>query len=156
MSGDTLSSNTAEGGNGVASIFVGGDGGNGLGGGIYNGSNLVSALSNLTLSANTAQGGSGGVSGVGGTGGNGLGGAIYVGYGSIELDTAAVSFNLAQGGQRAYSQFGVGSGEGGGLYITPERPFRLQALLFRPMSRRAAPHLAARVRVGGSTLNPPY
>ncbi len=116
MSGDTLSSNTAQGGNGGAGVNLG-NGGNGLGGGIYQptSTKLVSVLTNTTLSSNIAQGGSAS----GGVGGNGLGGGIY----QSTLDTQLVSVltnttlssNIAQGGS-ASGGLG-GNGLGGAIYV---------------------------------------
>jgi hypothetical protein len=93
----TLSSNTAQGGDGGDGLFVhvsknsridgggkipSGNGGAGLGGGLYAAGGMVT-LANTSVLSNKAQGGAAG-QGIGGVAGQGYGGGLY-----IEADTAA-------------------------------------------------------------------
>jgi hypothetical protein len=89
----------------------------GLGGGIYNQSNLV--LSACILSGNSARGGGG--TGSGDAGGPGFGGSVY-NAGALSLINCMFSGNIAQGGGGGFTflsaDFGGtgGVGSGGGIY----------------------------------------
>jgi hypothetical protein len=104
---------------------VGGAGGNGFGGGLYEAGGTVN-VSNATISGNTAAGGSGGgsLAGVssGGAGGNGSGGGLYVAGGTLTLsNVTTVASNQALGGAGASSGTGIndngGQGSGGGISV---------------------------------------
>ncbi|HEY7310781.1 MAG TPA: choice-of-anchor Q domain-containing protein [Gemmataceae bacterium] len=136
LSGDTLTGDTAQGGNGgngggggVKSSVIrhGGAGGSGSGGGLYVAAGNVS-LSGDTLSSNTARGGTGGTGGtsgnVSGNGGNAFGGGLYVQAGTVSLNSDTLSTNNADGGNGGVGGIGLfggnggngGSAFGGGLY----------------------------------------
>src|SRR5262249_46473719 len=112
VSGSTLAHNRAQ----------GGDGGNSLGGGLYNGA-ASSHPSNLdvptrlrversAVTHNKAQGGPGRTGGS--SAGPGLGGGLWSGGAACVLDTV-ISHNHALGGDGADGSDG-GNGFGGGLY----------------------------------------
>jgi hypothetical protein len=136
LQGCTIQNNQAVGQAGFDGYFnPGGNGGNGLGGGLYVAGGTAT-LNNVTLYSNTAQGGDGGNGGPtfterrqkngtpGGNGGNGLGGGLYVAGATVTLTTTTVAHNTALGGNGGSGAYGAGSGnpglgEGGGLYIDP-------------------------------------
>jgi hypothetical protein len=115
----TIQNNQALGGNAFGDGNPG-DGGWGLGGGVFIAGGTA-ALDNVTLYSNTAQGGNGAsvngrnryFSGKGG-GGDGLGGGLYAAGGSVSLNSTTVDHNTARGGT---GQGGDGVGQGGGLYL---------------------------------------
>jgi hypothetical protein len=137
--GTNLQNNQAVGGDGGQGYFhVGliggvkiiraGNGGDGLGGGLFlNGGSAM--LSDVTVASNVARGGAGGnfpFSNTGfvflyqGNGGNGFGGGIYASGDTMALLQTTATGNTAQGGAAgSYKTYhGVdGLGEGGGLYI---------------------------------------
>ena len=114
---------------------TGGDGTDGLGGGIYNAGNLT--LDRTSVSNHSAVGGAGGQGGMnrqldpsllggqGGAAGRGAGGGIY-NAGSLLLNRSTLSGNSATGGQggnggAAWGDHGGtggggGNGQGGGIY----------------------------------------
>jgi hypothetical protein len=115
VSGSTLDHNRAQGGDGGTAV----DGGNGRGGGLYNGpasthpSNFgaptVLTVEESIITHNKAEGG---VAGAGGSSaGDGLGGGLWNGSIASILDTA-ISHNHALGGDGAHG----GDGYGGGVY----------------------------------------
>ncbi len=143
MTGVTIKSNYAIGGNGPNGANAdspwsnGQPGGNGQaasGGGIY--SSGSTDLSNSTISGNTARGGAGGnggnydppgqgSGGAGGPGGAGSGGGLYAAS-HVNMSTSTVSGNIATGGAGGsagasfhFASDGAsgGNGEGGGLFI---------------------------------------
>ena len=78
LSGVTLASNTAQGGNGWdGGKDPGTDGGNAFGGGLYAAGGTVTLL-NCAVTGNTAKGGTGGRGKPNGAAGVGLGGGIYI------------------------------------------------------------------------------
>jgi hypothetical protein len=139
LSKDTLSSNTAQGGDGGFGGFGliansnattgnslgggGGSGGDAFGGGLDL-ANGIPALSNVTINGNTAHGGSGGKGGGGaifivlveggpgngGSGGTGSGGGVYMAEGSFTLSNETLNGNTAQGGTGGAGGFGLYSG----------------------------------------------
>jgi hypothetical protein len=130
----SLSSNTAQGGQGATvGSGGGGTGGTGSGGALEVSGGTVS-LTSVTLSSNTAQGGSGGdgeveggtwgsTVGGGGNGGGAFGGALQVSGGTVTLTSVALSSNMAHGGNAGSVtgttdlDGGGGSGYGGGLEV---------------------------------------
>ena len=118
ISGTTLAHNRAQGGDGGTA----GDGGDGFGGGIYNGAasthpSNFGAPTALTVEGsavadNTAQGGAAGPGGR--SAGDGLGGGLWNAGTAFVVDTA-VSHNHALGGDGADGSDG-GNGYGGGFY----------------------------------------
>jgi hypothetical protein len=119
----TLSSNTAEGGQGGGNGPINTEGGNG--GNAYGGSLDVAAgtvtLTGATVNNNQTLGGLGGVpspgNGVGGNGGNAYGGALYVASGTVTLSSDFVETNQALGGNATGGAFNSGNGYGGGLSV---------------------------------------
>jgi hypothetical protein len=134
LSNDTLSSNTAvggNGGNGGAGASGGYDGGSGGKGGAGSGGGLDVAggtvtLNNDTLSSNNANGGIGGIGGIGGhpetgspigigggggNGGAGSGGGLDVAGGTVKLNNDTLSSNNVTGGKG-------GAGGSGGIFGT--------------------------------------
>ena len=101
--GGTASSNAGFGG-GQSSLYQGpDDGGDGMGGAIFNCNGTVN-LTNCTLAANSA---------VGGNGGSGYGGAIFSLNGSVTLTNDTISGNTAaQGGAGIFAYSGTASGAG--------------------------------------------
>jgi uncharacterized repeat protein (TIGR01451 family) len=139
LTNDTLSGDTAQGGNAgnfglqernFGQAAGGLDGGAGSGGGVYVAAGTV-ALTNDTLSSNNASGGKGGngeggpTGGTGGTGGAGSGGGTYVATGSVTMTNDTLSSNNASGGNGGNGGGGArggtggtgGAGSGGGTYV---------------------------------------
>jgi hypothetical protein len=138
--GTTLQSNKAIGGQGGSARFSG-DGGNGLGGGLYVAGGSVNASgtgneSGAIFSGNEALGGAGGGSTPSdnpGRGGNGSGGGLYVAGGSVSaIGTSSESAALFSGNEALGGAGGIGyirgtsfsyqfpwggNGSGGGLYV---------------------------------------
>ncbi len=135
----TIDHNEAIGGIGSANpVGQGGDGGQGLGGGLYSETDLK--IVNSTVANNTAQGGAGGpgapgatVSGQtskapaafgGGNGGNGEGGGIYATSGTLTTVNTTIAYNTAAGGAGGgiilitapIILAGNGLGQGGGVW----------------------------------------
>jgi hypothetical protein len=116
-------SNSVVGGMGGSATSGGaGDGGKGLGGGVYNaGGNLF--LNQCVFNGNTSVGGQGGsaTTGYAGYAGNGLGGAVCTISGTNVLTACSLMDGLAMGGQGGVVTGGGspgigGQGYGGGLY----------------------------------------
>lgn len=99
----TVDHNLAQGGPGG----LGGNGGGAGGGGLRSESEGVLTVINTTVAHNHAQGGTGSA---GGTGGDGVGGGCAIWYGSLSLQGATVTQNLALGGGPG------GQGIGGGVF----------------------------------------
>ena len=140
LNGVTVQGNAAVGGDGIS--FGGltpnaGDGGDGLGGGLYVAGGTLTMTSS-SLSANKALGGNGGngvnpygaisyYGGPGGNGGNGAGGAVYVVAGTVNMTSDSLSANTAQGGLGGNGTDGInyspynggngGTGLGGAVYV---------------------------------------
>jgi len=110
----TLSGGTARGANGGSSS----DGGDGMGGAVYNQGRLT--IRNSTLLGNTAQGGVGGDGAfAGGDGGNGRGGAVFNEAGSVVISNSTFYDNSATGSVGGFGFFVDGDdglGQGGGLF----------------------------------------
>jgi hypothetical protein len=92
LHGVTVASNLAEGGN-SGGFLTSGNGGDGLGGGVYVANGSTAALRNTTVTANEADGGLSSQ----GTGGSGLGGGVYNAAGG----TAFVDLLTVIAGNRA-------------------------------------------------------
>ena len=132
LSALSLTNGLAHGTNGAAGqdFQRGGDGTDGLGGGIFNAGNLT--LHFTSLAGHSAVGGAGGFGGFGrgysaapgGDAGRGAGGGIY-NTGSLLLNQSTLSGNSAAGGQGGHGATGInadsnagqsGDGQGGGIY----------------------------------------
>lgn len=88
------------------------NGGNGLGGAVYNDDQKSQAiLSGLTMLNNKALGGAGGNGGTTGTGGNGFGGGLF-NAGTLTISRSLITRNLAKGGPGGTA----GKSLGGGIY----------------------------------------
>ncbi len=103
ISESTVEHNLAQGGPGG----LGGNGGGAGGGGLRSESEGALTVINTTVAHNRAQGGTGRA---GGTGGDGVGGGCATWYGSLSLEGATVTQNLALGGGPG------GQGIGGGVF----------------------------------------
>lgn len=103
ISESTVQHNLAQGGPGG----LGGNGGGAGGGGLRSESEGALTVINTTVAHNHAQGGQGRA---GGTGGDGVGGGCANWYGSLSLQSATVTRNLALGGGPG------GQGIGGGVF----------------------------------------
>jgi hypothetical protein len=120
VGGCTIRSNRVFGGMGGAlNQGVVGNGGRGLGAGVFNaGGNLV--LGFCSLESNLAVGGQGGAapSGEAGGGGNGVGGGLSTGGGTLQLGSCNFMNNVAMGGQggSGATPGNGGQGYGGGIY----------------------------------------
>jgi hypothetical protein len=120
----TVESNSAIGGSGGDGRTAG-DGGSGLGGGVYVARGSVS-LVNANVSFNSATGAAGGRASpshtAAGAPGLGQGGGLFLAGGTVALANCAVFNNGAYGGAGGSSLFGGpgragGVAEGGGLYV---------------------------------------
>ncbi len=124
-----LSNSVVGGMGGAATSGSAGDGGKGLGGGVYNaGGNLF--LTQCVFDGNTSVGGQGGsaTTGYAGYAGNGLGGAVCTISGTNILTACSLMDGLAMGGQGGVATGGGspgigGQGYGGGLYSESEVDF---------------------------------
>jgi Ca2+-binding RTX toxin-like protein len=99
----------------------GGNGGDGLGGGILINGGSVTVIGSV-FDKNQAIGGDGGNSlggGSGGNGGNGDGGAIYINGGSLRISTTTFQNNVASLGKAGTKTTAgqAGQGLGGALYV---------------------------------------
>jgi hypothetical protein len=124
VSGCTIRSNRVFGGlGGAANQGIVGQGGKGLGAGLYNATGSL-VLEFCSLEANLAVGGQGGsaVSDEGGGGGNGLGGAISSGGGTLQLFSCNLMNNVARGGQGGAGATVGNGGQGYGGAINNENP----------------------------------
>ncbi|AMV41026.1 hypothetical protein VT85_26560 (plasmid) [Planctomyces sp. SH-PL62] len=114
----TLRNLTLVGGTAQGSAGGSGDGGDGVGGAIYNEGRL--SIFNSTLTGNTARGGIGGsVLGFGGDGGDGQGGAVFNEAGTVVIINSTFTGNSAIGGAGGTALFldgDDGQGLGGGLF----------------------------------------
>jgi hypothetical protein len=119
LSGSTLTDNLAEGGTGAASPAgaPGGNGGSGLGGGLFIGLLGARSASSMTVSQTLFAGNQavGGPGGLGTNGGDGDGGGIYAASGTTCLDHVTIGDNVAVGGSSGGGT--AGHGVGGGMYI---------------------------------------
>jgi hypothetical protein len=91
--------------------FPAGNGGNGLGGGMYVGANAVVSLHTCTMTQNSAIGGRAG-NGIGGAAGTGAGGGLYIDpLASVCLDASTVanvtSNNASTSGNDIYGSYTV-------------------------------------------------
>ncbi len=123
----TLSSNTAQGGNGGNALKAfsshPGAAGNGFGGALYVAGGTVTLTSD-SVSFNAAQGGQGGsLSGYAGSnqpGGSGSGGALYASAGTVYVNSSTLFSDFAQGGSGGglgSSEAAGGNGYGGAIVI---------------------------------------
>jgi hypothetical protein len=83
----TLTANEATGGAGA----IGGDDGNGLGGGIWNDVGCTLSVTGSTITNNQADGGA---AGTGGSVGDGLGGGVYFASGGVVCVDLFTSLNI--------------------------------------------------------------
>jgi hypothetical protein len=113
LTGCTVASNNAIGGNGLPNATSASAGGAGQGGAVYNLSgNLY--VTNCSFSANGATGGSGGYQfGQGSAGGDACGGAIYSLGGNVTVQNSAFVSHATQGGSPGTSSFFPGQAGGG-------------------------------------------